>query len=151
MEPIMTGRATVAAAAEAGCEAAPKATNAVQAITNWRTVRFTKSTLHLKSSAHAAEAFLAAIRIRLAYPQEEFAALADRIWRRPCLVVRGYVLFHDKRGRLRNLLFGNCVVHLDRDLVLARLQAGEWHGVLHGELVTVRAQVFRGFLRGKQY
>ena len=53
----------------------------------------------------------------------------------PCL------LFHDKRCRLRNLLFRDFVIYLDRHLVLAWLQTSHWKGLLHRELVTVLAEV----------
>jgi hypothetical protein len=51
------------------------------------------------------------------------------------------VLFHDKRRRLRNLLFRDFVIYFDRHLVLARLQASHRQGLLHRELVTMLAEV----------
>lgn len=62
-----------------------------------------------------------------------------------CLL-RCCLLLDDERGGLGDLLLGDPVVDLDDDLIAARREAGERHGLFERQLIGVRVQLGCGFL-----
>ena len=84
--------------------------------------------LHLQISISAAS--LAIFLESVATQVPEFSCPVE-----PCA---GLFLFDDKRCRLRNLLFRNCVIYFHSHLIPTRAQTGNWQGFFHCQLIAMR-------------